>query len=154
MRIPVSHQHSREHDDAFMTPMIDVVFLLLIFFVVASTGQVRESSLPTPLSAPGSVEATDAIEDDVAPSPVWVRLMRIGEGETATTAAEIDNQRYDDWNTLRGILREFAAIAPDNPVILDIEHGVPVGDFVDIYDTCRSAGFENIQFATAPQPSA
>ena len=30
-----------------MTPLIDVVFLLLIFFVCASTGQIRESLLPT-----------------------------------------------------------------------------------------------------------
>jgi biopolymer transport protein ExbD len=39
-------------------------------------------------------------------------------------------------------------------VILDIDNGVPVGDFIDIFDTCRSAGFDNVQFATAPQPSA
>ena len=39
-----------------MTPLIDVVFLLLIFFVCASTGQIRESLLPTELSG-GSIES-------------------------------------------------------------------------------------------------
>jgi len=153
MHIPVSHQQSREHDDSFMTPMIDVVFLLLIFFVCASTGQIRESSLPTPLAA-GSVEAVDPIESPALMDDVWVRLNRSGEGEDAVTMAEVNNQLYNDWEHLRGVLHELAIIAPEVPVILDIEHGVPVGDFVDIYDTCRSAGFENIQFATAPQPSA
>ena len=151
MRIPVSHQHSREADDSFMTPMIDVVFLLLIFFVCASIGQIRESTLPTPLAA-GSIEAADSIE---APKPlgeVWVRLVRRGAGEGAVTTAEVNSQFYEDWNRLRGTLRELASIAPEIPVILDIGQSVPVGDFVDIYDTCRSAGFDNIQFATAPQP--
>ena len=153
MRIPVSHQHSREADDSFMTPMIDVVFLLLIFFVCASIGQIRESTLPTPLAA-GSIEAADPIE---APKPlgeVWVRLARRGAGEGAVTTAEVNNQLYEDWDRLRGTLRELASVAPEIPVILDIGQSVPVGDFVDIYDTCRSAGFDNIQFATAPQPSA
>jgi biopolymer transport protein ExbD len=152
MKIPVSHQQSREHDDSFMTPMIDVVFLLLIFFVCASTGQIRESSLPTPLAA-GSIEAVDPVESPKPLGEVWVRLIRQGAGEGVVTSAEVNNQLYEDWNRLRRTLRELASVAPEIPVILDIDHGVPVGDFVDIFDTCRSAGFDNIQFATAPQPS-
>jgi biopolymer transport protein ExbD len=153
MRIPVSHQHSREHDDSFMTPMIDVVFLLLIFFVCASVGQIRESTLATPLAA-GSIEAVDTVESPRPLGEVWVRLARRGAGEGVVTTAEVNNQLYEDWDRLRGTLRELASVAPEIPVILDIGQSVPVGDFVDIYDTCRSAGFDNIQFATAPQPSA
>lgn len=152
MRIPVSHQQSREHDDSFMTPMIDVVFLLLIFFVCASIGQIRESTLPTPLAS-GSIEAAESVETPKLLEDVWVRLVRRGQGQVAVTTAEVNNQLYDDWDHLRGTLHELATIAPEIPVILDIDHDVPVGDFVDIYDTCRSAGFDNIQFATAPQPS-
>jgi biopolymer transport protein ExbD len=136
-----------------MTPMIDVVFLLLIFFVCASVGQIRESTLPTPLAA-GSIEAADPIE---APKPlgeVWIRLARRGAGEGAVTTAEVNNQQYEDWDRLRGTLRELASVAPEIPVILDIGQSVPVGDFVDIFDTCRSAGFDDIQFATELQPSA
>lgn len=152
MRIPVSHQQSREHDDSFMTPMIDVVFLLLIFFVCASIGQIRESTLPTPLAS-GSIDAAESVETPKLLEDVWVRLVRRGQGQAAVTTAEVNNQLYDDWDHLRGTLRELATIAQEIPVILDIAHDVPVGDFVDIYDTCRSAGFDNIQFATAPQPS-
>ena len=110
-----------------MTPMIDVVFLLLIFFVCASIGQIPESTLPTPLAA-GSIEAADPIE---APKPlgeVWIRLARRGAGKDAVTTAEVNNQRYEDWDRLRGTLRELASVAPEIPVILDIGKSVPVGD--------------------------
>ena len=149
MRIPSVHQRETERDDdSFITPMIDVVFLLLIFFVCASVGQVQESLLPTPLSA-GSVESAAAVE---APTPlgnVWVKLTRTERrpGEE-TTRAELNDRLYDDWTSLRATLTELAEVAPEIPVILDIASGVPVGDFVDIYDTCRAAGFNTVNFAT------
>ena len=119
----------------------------------ASVGQIRESTLATPLAA-GSIEAVDTVESPRPLGEVWVRLARRGAGEGVVTTAEVNNQLYEDWDRLRGTLRELASVAPEIPVILDIGQSVPVGDFVDIYDTCRSAGFDNIQFATAPQPSA
>ncbi|HCS54890.1 MAG TPA: biopolymer transporter ExbD, partial [Planctomycetaceae bacterium] len=36
-------------EDQTMTPMIDIVFLLLVFFVCVATDQVVEMSLPTEL---------------------------------------------------------------------------------------------------------
>lgn len=148
MRIPVSHQQSQERDDSFMTPMIDIVFLLLIFFVCASVGQIRESALPTPLAA-GSIETTEPVETPPMLEDVWIHLSRTAAGENASSIAEVNNQIYEDWTRLRGVLTELASVAPEIPVILDIDADVPVEDFVDIYDTCRSAGFEDIQFATS-----
>ena len=43
-------------EDQTMTPMIDIVFLLLVFFVCVATDQVVEMSLPTELAS-GSVDA-------------------------------------------------------------------------------------------------
>ena len=45
MKIPSAHYDRQLDDSQAMTPLIDVVFLLLIFFVCASTDQVRELSL-------------------------------------------------------------------------------------------------------------
>ena len=44
MRVPSHHQDVERRDDLAMTPMIDVVFLLLIFFVCASLGQTKKGS--------------------------------------------------------------------------------------------------------------
>ena len=49
MRIPSRHNRRTYIDGESMTPMIDVVFLLLVFFVVASIGQKPEAQLPAEL---------------------------------------------------------------------------------------------------------
>lgn len=136
-----------------MTPMIDVVFLLLIFFVCASIGQIPESLLPTPLNS-GSIDSTEQADVPKPLLEVWVKLRRIDAPEESFTRAELDEELYEDWTELRATLRALAAMAPKIPVILDIGPAVPVGDLVDIYDTCRAAGFDSVKFAASPQNAA
>ncbi len=133
-----------------MTPMIDVVFLLLIFFVCASIGQIPESLLPTPLNS-RSIDSTVQAEVPKPLGEVWVKLRRFDAPEESFTQAEVNEERYEDWAELRATLRELAAVAPEIPVILDIGPAVPVGDLVDIYDTCRAAGFDSVKFAASPR---
>ena len=49
MRRPELHQRTRGDLEISMTPMIDVVFLLLVFFVWTASFQVVENMLPTSL---------------------------------------------------------------------------------------------------------
>ncbi|MEA1952290.1 MAG: biopolymer transporter ExbD, partial [Planctomycetota bacterium] len=46
MRRPSYHREGRERLDVKMTPMIDVIFLLLIFFVCTASFQMLEEVLP------------------------------------------------------------------------------------------------------------
>ena len=128
-----------------MTPMIDVVFLLLIFFVCASAGQVREAILPTDLAA-GAFESLmpPELEDDPR-QQYWLYLRRTDDDRTVF---EINNARFDDFESLHTALRGLAELAPDDPIILDIAPAIPVGDMIRVYDTCRQAGFQSINFAT------
>ena len=50
MQIPSYSRRRADRGDEAMTPMIDVVFLLLIFFICAAAGQVKEAVLPTEMS--------------------------------------------------------------------------------------------------------
>jgi biopolymer transport protein ExbD len=125
--------------------MIDVVFLLLIFFVCASIGQIRESHLPTPLAGAGSVEVSQAVETPPPLGNFWITLQREADGSTTAT---LNERQFRDWVQLRSVLHQLAAAAAEVPVILDIAPQVPAGDVIDIYDTCKAANFETIQFAT------
>ncbi|MFG0334220.1 MAG: biopolymer transporter ExbD [Maioricimonas sp. JB049] len=147
MRLPSSHSDARRHDDqGTMTPMIDIVFLLLVFFVVAAAGQVQESFLPTELSAAGAIETpAEPLEQDPWIVEVWLRLQP--DTVTGRTVVDMNGTIYEDFARLREQLRALAEISPDNPVILDIAPDIPLEDVIDVYDSCREAGFESVNFA-------
>ena len=56
MRRPPYHRDEHGRLDVKMTPMIDVIFLLLIFFVCTARFRASEEVLPTSLSLPGAID--------------------------------------------------------------------------------------------------
>lgn len=126
-----------------MTPMIDVVFLLLIFFISASANQIREFLLPTEL-ATGSIESTESEPQEKPLGEVWLKLKRLDD----QTIVELNDREYAQFDQLKQTLTELAALAPEIPVILDINEDVPLGEMIRTYDTCLAAGFQSINFAT------
>jgi biopolymer transport protein ExbD len=146
MRIPSSHSHDAEdRAAAAMTPMIDVVFLLLIFFVVAAAGAIQESVLATDLAPLGAVETTDI----PPPEDPWkvqvflrVRPAEAGDG----VIVDMNGTEYSDLGRLESQLQALAGIDPTNPVVLSIADGVNWGAVIDLYDRCRRAGLQSVNF--------
>ncbi len=131
-----------------MTPMIDVVFLLLIFFLWTASFQVIEHSLPSSLvSATGSDSA-------VEPDPELVDLDRIviqlawQEGRPVWT---INNRTFPSLMELRKALVAIAAIQPNVPVVVDSSPDVPLGHVIDVYDISQLEGFANVRLAVADE---
>ena len=132
---------------ATLTPMIDVVFLLLVFFLWTTSFQMIEYILPTELSAaPAAGSANNSTpqqEWDFDPiiikiawhrnQPQWV----------------VNNESVDSLNTVHKTLVAVAQIKPDLPVIIDPEEGVPFGHVIDVYDISQLSGFRQIQFAVS-----
>lgn len=142
MRIPTAHRRSLAFDQTTMTPLIDIVFQLLIFFVCASTGHLREFLLPTDLAAGGTpTEIPQHVEAPI--SHVWIRLHRDGD----LTITEIEGTPYRPEDNMSGLLRQLAQAAEDAPLILEIDGEVPMGDAISVFDQCKGAGFKSIQFA-------
>lgn len=148
MRPPV--KLDRSHDFGVMTPMIDIVFLLLVFFVISAAGQVPEALLPTELPAMGAV-ASDAPPPESPPLTIDVWLKLEFDQTLNRTVVDMNGTKYDDFETLKGQLISLAELAAENPIVLDIGPEVPMGDVVEIYDTCQAAGFLSIDFAIDAQ---
>lgn len=143
MRLPVRKRETLRSDDS-MTPLIDVVFLLLIFFVCASVGQVAESLLPTELDT-GAVAAMNPANPDPVKSKIWVYLKREPSG---AVSLRVEQRQCASFGELSESLNELAEITPESPVILDIGPQVPLEALVDTWDICNRAGFQSINFAT------
>ena len=142
MRIPSARSRGLGFEQT-MTPLIDIVFQLLIFFVCASTGHLREFLLPTDFAAGGIAAEVARPPVDRPISRVWIRLVRDGD----VTLTEIEGTTYRPEDNVRGLLRNLAEIADDAPLVLQIADDVPLGDVVGIVDNCKSAGFKSVQFA-------
>ena len=157
MKIPSAHYDRQRDDSQAMTPLIDVVFLLLIFFVCASTDQVRESLLPTELAG-GSIESPATNPGPRPLGEAWVRVLA-GEGDRGGGRGgtgpriEVEGRSFDGPNRyqlLSKFLKTLATAAPELPVILDIDPEVPLGEALAAYDAARAADFDAIHFAVDP----
>lgn len=143
MRIPSSHSRRTPIDlQGAMTPLIDVVFQLLIFFICASTGHLRELLLPTDFAA-GSMGENAPHQIEKPLGEVRIQLRR----EVDSTIFQMEGVEFKELDKLAVMVRSLAATAIEIPVILEIEPDVPLGDAVGVYDVCRAAKFRTINFA-------
>ena len=130
-----------------MTPMIDVVFLLLIFFVCTASFQIAEEVLPSSLLAAGATPSDLEIEVEPDLERVIVKL----DLQDEQLAWTVNDRAYASLAEVRDVLRAVAAIDAGLPVVLDVDGRVPLGDVIDLYDLSRIAGFDRIQFAASAQ---
>ncbi len=148
MKIPHSMTGQREFS-ARMTPMIDVVFLLLIFFVCTASFQIAEAVLPSPLALSGTTTV------ELPPELTEVLLERVlieVSQESGVTRLAINGQPCATPARLSELLRALASIDRTLPVILDIAGETPLAAAIGVYDRCRLAGFQRIQFAASIEP--
>ncbi len=127
---------------AAMTPMIDVVFLLLVFFLCTASFEQPEENLAASLvvesKTPGNEQA-EAIPPEL--EDVTIVGRSVG-GFTTWTVNE--GRTTGDLGELAALLAQLVAIDRGLPVTIDPGDGVPLGDVVGAYDAARSAGFARV----------
>jgi biopolymer transport protein ExbD len=126
-----------------MTPMIDVVFLLMIFFIGTASFQLAEELLPTSLAVASGSSTPAPVELEPDLERIVVRATRSG----GATIWIVNERPCDTLAEVQQVLRAAAEIDLSLPVILDVAGDVPLGDMIDVYDLCRLEKFEKIQFA-------
>jgi biopolymer transport protein ExbD len=150
MRIP-AHGQRADISENMMTPMIDVVFNLLIFFVCASALNIQELALRADLGRSRSEQTTAAAAIDVTNSlPADEVRIELSLGQRGQLVMRLNGVDHESFPALKEVLIELAELAPESPVVLDVEGAVEVGEVLRVYDTCRAARFRSIQFALDP----
>ncbi len=125
-----------------MTPMIDVIFLLLIFFVCTANFQALEGLLPTNMSLPGSMAA-----EVVLPDPENLDTATVVLRYEAGPLWQIEGNQCASLADVRAVLQKLREVQADLPIIIDSHDNVPVEHVIDVYDACRAVGLTRIQFA-------
>lgn len=142
---PLIRRGSETDLDSAMTPMIDVVFLLLVFFVWTASFQIVEHILPSEMS---ELTGSDAADDIEPPPPKDFEdiVVQIGwDGQVPTW--RINDQDIPTLSAVGEQLNAIANIQVEATVILRPESIVPLGHVIEAYDTAKQSGFEQISFA-------
>jgi len=121
-----------------MAPMIDIVFLLLIFFMCTSSFNENEGQLPAQMPQT-SLQARRLIEDF---DPVRIVLQTTPAG----IEVQCDGQHCAGFDALLAKLEARRTIA-DTPVIIEGRKGVPFGPMVAAMDMCYRANFRRVAFS-------
>ncbi len=118
-----------------LTPMIDVVFLLLIFFMLATTFMDPEREIDLDLP-----EASSSLAQDTQLDEIIINVMR--DGVLKLGDHEVDRD---------GLLAELRRAARQNPEITVTIRGdrlVTHEVIVSVMDACGQAGLRNLAVGT------
>lgn len=114
-----------------LAPMIDVVFLLLIFFMVATTfaQQEKEMSLDLPTAESGE-------EAKSTPEEIVINLMQ--DGRIRVAGEDVSEE------ALEALLVRAARANAETPVTIRGDRDVVLQKVVLVMDACRRAGLTDI----------
>ncbi len=130
----------REEIELNITPLIDIVFLLLIFFMVSTTFQ-KESQL--------RVQLPEAQQDAPAQQTQPLEVVISADGQYAVDGRELtDNRRA----TLVDALAR-AAEDNDRPLVVRADARTPHEAVVRAMDVAGQLGLGEISIATSRQPA-
>ncbi len=122
-----------------MVPLIDMFFLLLVFFIYGVFSMSAREGILVDLPA----AATSDVSKD--------------EAQTVSVTAEgalFLNQRSVTIESLGTAFREARARQPEALVIINADRAARHAAVVEVLDTARQAGIQRVSFQTAPADGA
>lgn len=121
-----------------LTPLIDVVFLLLIFFMVTTTFLDPEREIDVDLPT-----AQSAGEPDRAPDEIVVNVLADG-----TLVIQDETVTRDE---LMNVFRRAAQHDPETPVTIRGHRRAEHENIVGVMDACGLAGLSNLAVGTSEE---
>ena len=133
-----------------MGPMIDMVFLLLVFFMVSAKPIIPESDIP--MGLPGQVS-----QEEVVDIPDEARVIIEPNGQIVLNEQQLDTPGGTSLPELRAVLGRFRVSAEnagsDALVTLAPYDTVPHQRLVDVLNACAEAGITGVTLAGATDES-
>lgn len=131
-----------------LTPMIDVTFQLLLFFLLTMTFRLEEGMIPGALPQKGQGEPTDPLVE-----PITVRLVATGENKQDVNflidGANVTMQSGQELLAyFKGRIENLGG-STDSPVIIAPQGEVRWRWVVEVFNQAHAAKFKEVGFAPA-----
>ena len=120
-------------------PMIDTMFFLLVFFMIATLSMTLQRGMPVTL--PEAESSTDKVQEEVS-------LSITKEGTL------FYNKEPISLGELAGRLADTRQRDPDPSVIINADESVQHGLVIQVMDKVRLSGIHNMAIATKPIPAS
>lgn len=132
MRFNPIRNNAEDDNEINMTPMLDIVFIMLIFFIVTTTF-VRETGIEVnrPAAKTAEAQGTEVILVAISPAgEIWIDRHKV-------TLAELGVK-----------VRQLHLENPNFPVVLQADKLSQTGLLVQVMDQVRLAGISKISLAS------
>ena len=124
-----------------ITPMIDIVFLLLCFFMTSQIFAEWECELDIQLPT-----ATSGSIPERLPGEIIINISRDG--------TIVINRQVLDGAGLLSILERIAVVVKGQPVLIRADRATPFAHVVNVLDLCRKTDIWNVSFAASTVENA
>jgi biopolymer transport protein ExbD len=125
-----------QHPGIQLAPLVDVLLLLLIFFLLTWNAARNENELDVKIP-----KATEAKEKSAPIGDVIVNVKADGN--------VVVNRRNLSGPDLTNLLKGLVALNPDQAVVIRGDEAGAYKHIVDVLNACSEAGISNVAFATA-----
>ena len=131
---------SEDGDIGFqIAPMVDVVFVLMLFFMASAGMQVAEKELS--INLPSGVSAQTS---DTPATPIIVTIAADGSVEINGTSYDATNS--PDLPGTRDKLKELMSFGSKDPVIIQPAPETRQDRIISVLNAAAAAGVENLSF--------
>jgi len=124
--------------DINMGPLVDMVFLLLIFFVV-TTSFVKESGIDVQRASAATAELKQRATIMIGVTP---------DGEVFYEGKQVDVR------SVRGLIERALAEDPEGGVVVVADKASRTGAVIGVMDQCRLAGAKDVSLAASRAEAA
>ncbi|MFA5793966.1 MAG: biopolymer transporter ExbD [Candidatus Brocadiia bacterium] len=138
-----------------MTPMIDVIFQLIIFFMCSIHFKSLEGKLQSYLPKNKGPEPTIVTEPDDL-NEVRIKLIYSPDSKPLMSKIVIGTENIPDWDALEKRVTSITADQRNRitekpiPFKIDPQLKVPTQAVINVINICKKAGVSKIEFAYKP----
>ena len=129
----IANQQDQDGAEIDLTPMLDVVFIMLIFFIVVASF-IKEAGVevnrPDDNQPDNPEDSTSILVEVASDNQIWMENRRV------------------DIRAVRANIQRLLAEDPEAPVTIKVEKGAEAGIVVDVADAARESGVAAVNWAS------
>lgn len=133
-----------EPESIMMAPLIDIVFLTLVFFMVTTVYSALESAVDIDLPTASDAQPSERLQGEIIINLLSPKDAKVVDGRTLDIVV---NDRIMDMAGLEQLLGRVAAYFPGGSVIIRGDRHATLGRAIEVLDACSKADIQNVNFA-------